>query len=220
MLTKKDPAYQSDLGYALLVLGVVLLNLRRLFRQMGIPSYELEYRSATVLGRSVDIFEGYAASDPESFEPLLADSLRLLAQARSGPFRQAAELAERAVQISERLAAANPAAFEPLLVQSLLIFSSELKRNRRDEALGTAVKAVEISRRLNQSNASAFSYLYADSLISLGDMQQEFWLRIDLIATIREAEELLGRWGGANQARFSNLLDSVQSWKSWQAGNQ
>jgi tetratricopeptide (TPR) repeat protein len=225
-LVARDPSYEPDLGYSLLVLGVVLLNLRPLFRQQGILFPGVQDRSTEVLEKATGIFERLSATDPESFEPQLADSLRLLAYAvGTHPWRRYQEeterpfsLAERALHISERLSTANPSAYEPLLVHSLIFFSTEASaKGQSDKALAAAIKAVEISRRLARKNASAFDDLYANSLITLISLQRYTNQPIDMYATMQEADQLLTRLEGTSPAMYQELEAEVRQWKS-QAG--
>ncbi|MGW5556522.1 hypothetical protein ACWER9_04750 [Micromonospora sp. NPDC003944] len=171
-------------------------------------SHVKQHEKAEVTGRrAVEWFAGGPRSARR--ERGLAGALTNLAviEAHRGHGAQALATVRDAERIWRRLSHDEPSVYRPELALTLNTVSlRHAELGQMDAAVTAAEEAVGIFRDLVRANAVAFELDLAAVLANLSGYLWQLGRRTEAFQYNAEAEEVFGRWGGANPQAFSSHL--------------
>ncbi|MCX5122031.1 tetratricopeptide repeat protein [Micromonospora sp. NBC_00362] len=163
------------------------------------------HEKAEVAGRqAVELFTGGSRS--ARGERGLAGALANLAviEAHRGRREEALATVRRAERIWRRLSDDEPSVYRPELALTLNTVSlRHAELGQLSAAVAAAEESVGIFRDLVRANAVAFELDLAAVLANLSGYLWQLDRRTEAFQYNAEAEEIFGRWGGANPQAFS-----------------
>ncbi|MEU8419670.1 hypothetical protein AB0C15_02185 [Micromonospora sp. NPDC048835] len=168
-------------------------------------SHVKQHEKAEVTGRrAVELFTGGPRSARR--ERGLAGALTNLAviEAHRGHGAQALATVRAAERIWRQLSHDEPSVYRPELALTLnTVGLRHAELGQLDAAVTAAEESVVIYRDLVRANAVAFELDLAAVLANLSGYLWELGRRAEAFQYNAEAEEVFGRWGGANPQAFS-----------------
>ena len=162
-----------------------------------------------------EVLERLAQSNPQAYEPYLAESYNNLANLyyQAQRFAESEAMDKQALAIRERLAQSNPQAYEPGLAMSYNNLAGLYRSTQRfTESEAMHKQALEIRERLAQSNPKAYEPDLAVSYNNLAILYTDIQRFSDSEAMYKQALAIYERLAKANPQIYETQLMESYHW--------